>query len=217
MLALKLFANVSESNPTLTPIDEVDSPSLLAAARRGDGEAFGELCRLYEARLLRQALGLCGDIATAEDLAQDTLVAAWQSLRRFNGRCRFFTWLCAILIHLHKSRLRSKPPWTRWFTNDSESNNDDILNNVADGTACPATAMASSERDLYLRRCLDALPEKHREVVFLRFYVEESLDGIATALDCSVGTVKSRLFHALEKLRKMRSLTEHLREHETHL
>ena len=61
------------------------------------------------------------------------------------------------------------------------------------------------------------MPEKHREVVYLRFYVDESLDGIATALDCSVGTVKSRLFHALEKLRKMKALTDHFRENESHL
>lgn len=201
----------------LTPIGEAELSSLLASAQQGDSEAFCELCRLYEARLLRQALALCGDNATAEDLAQDSLVAAWKSIRRYNGRCRFFTWLCAILIHLHKSRLRTKPPWLRWFANDAASSSDDILNNVPDGAACPATALASSERDAFLRRCLEALPEKHREVIFLRFYVEESLDGIATALDCSVGTVKSRLFHALEKLRKMRILTEHLREHEMDL
>lgn len=47
------------------------------------------------------------------------------------------------------------------------------------------------------------LPKKHRDVVYLRFYVDNSLEGIAAALNCSVGTVKSRLFHALEKLRKM--------------
>ncbi|MBI3417378.1 MAG: RNA polymerase sigma factor [Verrucomicrobia bacterium] len=208
---------MSESNPTLTPVAEVELPALLGSAQRGDSAAFGELCRIHEARLLRQALVLCGEIATAEDLAQDTLVAAWQSLARFNGRCRFFTWLCAILIRQHKRRLRAKQSWMRWFANDEWSSSNDTLSQVPDGAACPATAMASSERDAFLRRCLDALPEKHREVVFLRFYVEESLDGIATALDCSVGTVKSRLFHGLEKLRKMKTLTEHFRENETHL
>ena len=94
---------------------------------------------------------------------------------------------------------------------------DTALNNLSNDAACPAEAMAFSERAAFLRRCLQELPEKHREVVYLRFYVDESLDGIATTLDCSVGTVKSRLFHALEKLRKMKKLTEHFRENESHL
>ena len=54
-------------------------------------------------------------------------------------------------------------------------------------------------------------------MIFLRFYVNESLDGIATALNCSVGTVKSRLFHGLEKLRKMKGLTVNFREHKNFL
>ena len=209
--------NRSESNPTLTPRDEGESPALLAAAQRGDGEAFGELCLHYEARLLRQALLLCGDISTAEDLAQDTLVAAWQSLGRFNGGCRFFTWLCAILIHRHQNKLRAQQSWRRWFTHGASPDQVAVFSHVPDGGKSPATALLADERAAHLRRCLAALPAKHRAVVFLRFYGEESLEAIATALDCSVGTVKSRLFHALEKLRKMKTFGEHFREHETNL
>ena len=53
-------------------------------------------------------------------------------------------------------------------------------------------------------------PRKHQQVVYLRFYADDSLEGIAAALGCSVGTVKSRLFNALEKLRRMRELGEEL-------
>jgi RNA polymerase sigma-70 factor (ECF subfamily) len=51
------------------------------------------------------------------------------------------------------------------------------------------------------------LPAKHQQVVYLRFYVDDSLEGIAAALGCPVGTVKSRLFHALDKLRGMSAMT----------
>jgi RNA polymerase sigma-70 factor (ECF subfamily) len=61
----------------------------------------------------------------------------------------------------------------------------------------------SAERAAFLRHCVEQLPPKHREVIHLRFYVDHSLDGIAAALGCSVGTVKSRLFHALDRLRAM--------------
>ena len=54
--------------------------------------------------------------------------------------------------------------------------------------------------------CIQALPEKHQQIIYLRFYVDNSLEGIAAALGCSVGTVKSRLFRALDKLRTMNAL-----------
>src|SRR5512146_1936177 len=93
-----------------TPASEVavDSQSLLDRARSGDADAFCELCRDYEARLLRQAWAVCGDPTGAEELAQDTLVEAWKCLRRYNGRCKFFTWLCAILLNRHRSSYRRR-------------------------------------------------------------------------------------------------------------
>ena len=211
-----MFPAVSEIEPVTAtaPVpDEGAAAELLAAAQRGDVEAFGEVCRIYESRLLRQAVALCHDVATAEELTQDTWVAAWNSLSRFSGGCRFFTWLCAILIHRHKSQLRAKRSWMRWFISESDSDGGDGMKNIVDGAATPASALEIAERDTTLRNCLQALPEKQREVVFLRFYVGESLDGIAVALNCSVGTVKSRLFNALANLRKMRKLTEPFREH----
>src|SRR5580765_560094 len=85
-----------------------DAEQLLALARAGDPEAYGELCQVYETRLLRQAMRLCGNVAMAEDLAQDTLVEAWKCLRRYNGRCQFFTWLCAILLNRFRNTLRER-------------------------------------------------------------------------------------------------------------
>ena len=197
---------------------DADSPALLALARQGDADAFCELCRLHEARVLRQAIALCGQVESAEDLAQETFVAAWKSIRRYNGKCRFFTWLCSILIHLHKTRLRAREPWNHWPTARQDGAvAGKVLAHAADESAHPDQAMVLSERSALLRRCLETLPKKHREVIFLRFYVDQSLEGIAAALHCSLGTVKSRLFHALEKLRKMKSLTEHLSEKEKSL
>src|SRR5690349_5032235 len=93
---------------TFVDTDTLDTGSILEQARAGDAEAFGELCHFYETRLLQQAMALCGNISLAEDLAQDTLVEAWKSLLRYNGRCRFFTWLCAILLNRYRNTLREK-------------------------------------------------------------------------------------------------------------
>src|SRR5438874_11350003 len=102
--------DVFSLNPTFVEIEAPDTRSLLNEAQAGDAEAFAELCRAYETRLLRQALALCGNATLAEDLAQDTLVEAWKCLRRYNGRCQFFTWLCAILLNRHRNTIREKRP-----------------------------------------------------------------------------------------------------------
>lgn len=197
---------VSPLAPSAKVVEEVDSSSLIALAQAGDSDAFCALCRLYEARVLRQAAALCGDTAAAEELAQDTFVTAWKSLRNFHGRCAFFTWLCSILIHLHRDRLRQRRRFTRWLAPLDSVDHKEMVHNLADGVESPAEALVASEHAAFLRQCLNHLPVKHREVVFLRFYAQETLEGIAAALGCSVGTVKSRLFHGLEKLRRMKQL-----------
>ena len=103
-------SDVFSLNPTFVEIEIPASRDLLDRALAGDVDAFGEICRVYEARLLRQAITLCGDASLAEDLAQDTLVEAWKCLRRYNGRCRFFTWLCAILLNRYRNAIRQKRP-----------------------------------------------------------------------------------------------------------
>src|SRR5881394_3566555 len=100
--------NVFTLNPAFVEIETSDTRSLLEQAHSGDTKAFGEVCRVYETRLLRQAIALCGDATLAEDLVQDTLVEAWRCLRRYNGRCQFFTWLCAILLNRYRNSVRAR-------------------------------------------------------------------------------------------------------------
>ena len=194
-------------NPTFVEIETPDTRSLLELARAGDAEAFGEVYRAYATRLLRQAIALCGNVALAEELAQDTLVEAWKCLRRYNGRCEFFTWLCAILLHRYRNSLRNKrllPVSTLGRREQDEFKN--AVEKLADRSSLPDEAAELREQTALVRKCIEALPAKHQQVIYLRFYVDDSLEGIAAALGCPVGTVKSRLFHALDKLRGMNAL-----------
>jgi RNA polymerase sigma-70 factor (ECF subfamily) len=191
---------VQSLNPTLNDIGLAYAPDVLARAQARDADAFCELCAPYHDRLFRQAVALCGDHTLAQDLAQETLLEAWKSLRRFNGRCKLFTWFCSIMLHRYQKMLRRK----RSVLAAAEE-----LESVTDQSPSPAATSESSERARLLQKHLDALPHKQRQVVHLRFYVDHSLEEIAVALRCSVGTVKSRLFHGLESLRKMRGV-QHL-------
>ncbi len=190
-----------------------DPPSLLALARQGNAEAFCELCRVHENRLVRQATALCGDATLAQDLAQDTLVEAWKCLRRYDGRCQFFTWLCAILLNRCRNSRRQKRPIA--FSSLAECDQhrvQGLLEDTADRGPGPDEMAAQAERAALLRECIEKLPPKHQEVIYLRFYVDHSLESIAAALGCSIGTVKSRLFYALDKLRMMDRVIAHIGE-----
>jgi RNA polymerase sigma-70 factor, ECF subfamily len=187
--------------------DTKDACSLLASAQQGDAEAFCELCRIHGPRLFRQAVVLCGDPGLAEDLAQEAFLEAWKCIPRYNGRCQFFTWLCAILLNRFRKRLRQKRPLPFSSLAGAERNGaETLVDSLPDPASSPDSVLQEVERAAAVRECLGRLPEKHREVIHLRFYVDDSLEGIAAALGCSVGTVKSRLFHALEKLRAMNQL-----------
>ena len=203
-------------NPTFVEIETPDTRSLLDQARAGDTEAFSEICRVHGTPLLRQAVALCGDRTLAEDLAQDTLVEAWKCLRRYNGQCQFFTWLCAILLNRYHNALRGnrlRPAATLGARDQDEY--EQHTGNLPDHAALPDQAVELREQAVLVRQCVQALSAKHQQVIYLRFYVDDSLEGIAVALDCSVGTVKSRLFHALDKLRKMNAFSDPLSSFKT--
>ncbi len=192
-------------NPAFVEFETPDPRSLLELARTGDAEAFGGVCRVYETRLLRQAIALCGNVNPAEDLAQDTLIEAWKCFRRYNGRCQFFTWLCAILLNRYRNSIRNDRRASILVSREQ----DEFTNAVAkltDRSILPDEAVELCEQTALVRKCIEALPVKQQQVIYLRFYVDDSLEGIAAALGCSVGTVKSRLFHALDKLRGMNAL-----------
>jgi RNA polymerase sigma-70 factor (ECF subfamily) len=174
------------------------SPGLLARAQARDADAFCELCRPYEDRLFRQAVALCRDQILAEDLVQETLIEAWKSLRRFNGRCRLFTWFCSIMLHRYQKTLRRK----------RGVRVEELSEMVLDEQPSPAMTSQSNDRARVLQQQLDDLPHKQRQVIYLRFYVDNSLEEISAAIGCSIGTVKSRLFNGLENLRKMRGVRQ---------
>lgn len=132
---------------------------------------------------------------------------AWRYLRRYNGRCEFFTWLCAILLNRYRNSIRDNHllPVSALGVREQDEFTDTV-EKLADRGFLPDEAAEWREQTALVRQCIASLPAKHQQVIYLRFYVDDSLEGIAAALGCSVGTVKSRLFYALDKLRGMNVL-----------
>ena len=174
---------------------EDDERELIDRAQAGEAIAFERLAGQHAAPLWRCALALGKDSHWAEDLVQETLVEAWRSLARFDGRCRFSTWLYGILRHRFlKGRRRQ---------NAVRLSASDALGQEPCTARSPDRSAEASEDAQRVRQAVASLPEEHRLVVELRFFAGATLDEIAAALGCPLGTVKSRLHHALEKLRQM--------------
>ena len=189
--------------------DILESAELLARARAGEADAFCQLAEAGETRLFRQAGVWCHNPATAEDLVVETLAEAWKSLPRFNQTCRFSTWLYIILLHrwqklARKSRSRPMPLASLHPAEGSER--ESLLERSPDAQPLPAEVLARKEMSAQLNQAIALLPPKLQPVVRLRFYEEASLPEIAGALALPLGTVKSRLYYALEHLRRMKSL-----------
>jgi RNA polymerase sigma-70 factor (ECF subfamily) len=179
----------------------------LSRARAGDADAFCRLIEPLQTRLLRQAAALSGDLTAAEDLVAETLVEAWKSLTRYDESCRFSTWLYAILLHRHQKwtrRARSRPVALAWLSVGMRDPLVAAQENVPSPEPSPAEAAARRENSALLRACVARLSDKHRRIILLRFFEDAALPDMALVLGCPVGTVKSRLHHALEKLREMK-------------
>jgi RNA polymerase sigma-70 factor (ECF subfamily) len=174
---------------------EDDESDLVRRAQSGDTVAFQRLVTLHAGRLFRCAMILGGDRHWAEDLSQETLVEAWRSLRRFDGRCRFSTWLYGILRHRFLKGVRRQNRATQAMS-DEPGERPSLATS-------PVTSLEMSEDAARIRQAVSTLPEEHRLVVEMRFFAGAGLDEIASTLGCPLGTVKSRLHHALEKLRIM--------------
>jgi RNA polymerase sigma-70 factor, ECF subfamily len=169
-----------------------------AEATRTAADATGDVAGAIEAhypRILRAALLMTGSRSDAEDLAQETFLQALKSRRAFEGRSRIDTWLYAILLNLHRRRLRSRQRvWRRvceWFARRSS----------AAEVAQPQQAAELAEWRESVWSAVAELPLAQAHAVTLRYAEGLSYQEIAAVLDCPVGTVKSRLHHALESLR----------------
>jgi RNA polymerase sigma-70 factor, ECF subfamily len=162
----------------------------IAASRES---ALRTLYESYGRTIYRFALARLRDPADAEEVVVDTMHEVWRHPDRFRGEAKFSTWLLGIARHKALSKMRSREPEHE----DLES---------FDGTLESADAgafeiLAQKQRREGVRHCMERLPEEQRECLHLVFYEGYSLHEVAMVQGCPTNTVKTRLFHARQKLR----------------
>jgi RNA polymerase sigma-70 factor (ECF subfamily) len=168
---------------------------LLGRIGQADEAAFRELYRAFSRRLYAYVLRQLGDPAQAEEIVSDTLYEVWKAPARFRGDAQFSTWLIGIARNKVLMAFRGRKP-------DSKHEDlDVVVETVASEDASAFDILAQQQRREGVRHCMDKLSDEHRECVHLVFYEGLSLAEVAQVQTCPEGTVKTRLFHARQKLK----------------
>lgn len=182
----------------MTPVsDEAIAESLRARGREGFDLFFAR----YAGPLLGFLLRMVGDRATAEDLLQETMLRVFRGIDRYREQGSFRSWVYRIAANLAASHLRR----TRVVALQPEAI---LLQTRDERTPDPHASLVRAEEERELRAGLAALPEEQRVVLLLRTGQGLSLAEIAEALCLPEGTVKSRLHHAVVRLRAHAARTD---------
>jgi RNA polymerase sigma factor (sigma-70 family) len=174
------------------PVDEGD---LIARSRRGDADAYARLVTAHAEIAFRTAYAIARNASDAEDAAQEGFIRAHRSLGRFREGAPFRPWLLAIVANEARNRRRGS---ARHAALALRAGTDRSLNH---DTASPEAGVLAAERRAEILSALERLPDGHREIIVLRHLLELSEQETAAALGCRVGTVKSRLSRAMDRLR----------------
>ncbi len=174
---------------------------LVAAAKKGDNQAFQKLLKKYRKSVYYMLLKMVKNADDAEDLTQEAFAKAFNSIEKFDSKYAFSTWLFRIATNNCIDFIRKKRVQT--VSIDTPVEGDDGSNmrfDVRDEDLDPNEAMLKEQRRLYLNMAIERLPEKYKILVELRYFRELSYEEVAQELQIPLGTVKAQLFRARELL-----------------
>ncbi|MDS4014073.1 MAG: RNA polymerase sigma factor RpoE [Candidatus Accumulibacter sp.] len=177
---------------------EVDH-ALVERAQAGDGQAFEVLFAKYQRKVARLLSRYIRDQSEVEDVSQEAFIKAYRALPSFRGESAFYTWLYRISINTAKNYLvaqgRRAPTSTEVDADDAESFED--AGQLRDINT-PESLLQSRQIGETIDAAMAGLPDDLRSAIMLREIEGMSYEEIAEAMNCPIGTVRSRIFRARE-------------------
>jgi RNA polymerase sigma-70 factor, ECF subfamily len=179
---------------------EIDR-QLVERAQRGDKQAFSLLVEKYQRKLARLLSRFIRDPAEVEDVTQEAFIKAYRALPAFRGDSAFYTWLYRIGINTAKNYLmalgRRAPTSTEVEAEEAEGFEEgEQLRDIN----TPESLLLSNEIAETVNATIEKLPEELRKAIQMREIEGMSYEDIAQAMDCPIGTVRSRIFRAREAI-----------------
>ncbi len=174
---------------------------LVRESRRGDKEAFRELVERHQRKILSVAIGMVHNRDDALELTQETFVKAFENLSKFKGESSFYTWLYRIVVNLAIDFRRRDRRHGTVSLADRPGGGEDLEMSLPDQRlADPYQQAKSHEIGERVRQAIDELTPDHKVVILLREVEGLSYEDISRVMQCSKGTVMSRLHYARKKL-----------------
>jgi len=184
--------------------------SLVRRAQAGERAAYDLLVLKYQHKVVKLVMRYTRNPADAEDVAQESFIKAYRALPQFRGDSAFYTWLYRIAINTAKNALaaRDRNPVTSQVEFQDSDDAPDIVSRLKDPDTPEGLALTEEIRGT-VTAAIDALPGDLRTAIVLRELEGLSYEEIAAAMDCPVGTVRSRIFRAREAIdRRLRDVFE---------
>ena len=165
-------------------------------ANRREAQAFKEIVSRYAPMVYATCVRVLGDPHEAEDVAQEAFVKAYRALGSFRGDSAFYTWLYRIAVNTARNSIASRQRRPLDYEAElSESEQNNVAARLKHDDTPEATVLSEEIRQT-VNSAIEHLPEDLRTAIVLREIEGLSYEEIAVAMDCPVGTVRSRLFRA---------------------
>ena len=171
-----------------SPVDSDEA--LLLAMGRGERSAFRALASRHVASIVQFCRRSIGDASTAEDLAQDVLVALWEARARFRGGDAS-AWIYTFALNRCRKHGRG---WRRWLRTSDRLTHSDVASDMEEALEAQVLSVA-------VEGAISKLPVGQREALLLRYAAQLDYRGIGQALACSEEAARARVFEGLKKLR----------------
>jgi RNA polymerase sigma-70 factor (ECF subfamily) len=188
----------------LTPAHDGGDRLLVERTLAGDTRAFELLVLKYQRRIQRLIARMVRDTDLVDDIAQETFIRAYRALHQFRGDAQFYTWLYRIAINTAKKfliDLKRDPVVTESAIRPADEGDEtSAAGNEPMSDETPESLLAAQEIAQAVNAAMEALPEDLRQAVTLREIEGLSYEEIASAMDCPIGTVRSRIFRAREAI-----------------
>lgn len=186
--------------------EEISDFELVENAAKGDPDAFEELVKRYQQKVYTIAYGICHNQQDALDIGQEVFIKVHRKLKAFRGASSFYTWLYRITTNLSIDFQRRKKRITT--VDFDEAILEEPLPEVRRGEEKkfdPRAILERKEIHGAILKAIEMLPEDQKAAIVLRELENLSYKEIAEAMECSVGTVMSRLHYGRQKLKQMLS------------
>ncbi|MBI5721891.1 MAG: RNA polymerase sigma factor RpoE [Burkholderiales bacterium] len=186
-------------------MSDADADTLLVErAKRGDKRAFEMLVVKYQRRIERLIGRMVRDADLVQDVAQESFIRAYRALPQFRGDSAFYTWLYRIAVNTAKKTLVDLKrdivvPESTLSSADDGDETSRGENELSDGET-PEAVLASREIAAAVNAAIEALSEDLRQAITLREIEGLSYEEISEAMNCPIGTVRSRIFRAREAI-----------------